>query len=89
MNRIEINVSGPTQCGKSIVLAAIDRALRDMGIQFRLSEELEQERNMGHPDKPEDWEMEMLSKSYVVLSETNSPRQKLTCWDRQVESNET
>ena len=73
MNRIEINVSGPTQCGKSILLAAIDRTLRDMDIRFRLSEELEQDRNMGHPDKPEDWEIEMLSKSYIVLSETNIP----------------
>ena len=88
MNRIEINVSGPTQCGKSIILAAIDRTLRDMGIQFRLSEELEQERNMGNPDKPEGWEFEMLSKSYIVLSETNAPSQKLTCWDTQVESHE-
>jgi predicted AAA+ superfamily ATPase len=74
MNRIEINVSGPTQCGKSIILAVIDRALRDQGIQFRLSEELEHERNMGTPDRPEPWEREMLSKSYVVLTETNIPR---------------
>lgn len=73
MNRIEINVSGPIQCGKSIILAAIDRTLRDMGVQFRLSEELEQERNMGHPDNPEDWETAMIGKSYVVLSETTIP----------------
>jgi hypothetical protein len=74
MNRIEINVSGPTQCGKSILLAAIDRTLREMGIQFRLSPELESERNLSCPDNPASWEIEMLSRSYVVLTETNIPR---------------
>lgn len=71
MNRIEINVSGPTQCGKSIVLAAIDRALKDLGVRFTLSAELEAERRLSNPDQPADWEMEMLNSSYIVLTETN------------------
>jgi hypothetical protein len=75
MKRIEINVSGPTQSGKSIVLATIDRALRDLGVNFRLSETLEMERNMGNPDDPEPWERDALKDTYIVLTETNIPRQ--------------
>lgn len=47
MKRIEINVSGPTQSSKSIIL----------------------------PDDPEPWERDMLKDSYIVLTETNIPRQ--------------
>lgn len=74
MNRIEVNVSGPTQCGKSIVLAAIDKALRDLGVEFRLSGDLEIERNLANPDSPAEWELEILKNAYIVLTETNIPR---------------
>ena len=75
MHRIEVKVTGETGVGKTVILAAIDRALKDLGVKMILSQELEQERNMGNPDKPAQWELESLIKgSYVVLSEENIPR---------------
>ncbi|MBN3948452.1 MAG: hypothetical protein HWQ38_19140 [Nostoc sp. NMS7] len=73
-NRIEITVSGPTGSGKSIVMAAIDGALKNLGVNV-LSEDLETERNLNKPDSPSDWELKMVRDSYVVLKEVNIPRE--------------
>lgn len=51
MHRIEIVVTGETATGKSIILFAIDRAIKDLGVRLILiSPELESERNMASPD---------------------------------------
>lgn len=76
MDRIEVTVTGPTGCGKSLVLAAIDRAIRGLGTKLVLSEDLEKERRLNNPDNPPDWELESLrTKTYVVLTEKNIPRE--------------
>lgn len=75
MHRVEITVKGETATGKTIVLAAIERAIKELGVRMILSPELESERNMGNPDNPPDWEMESLRKNtYIVLNEVNIPR---------------
>lgn len=75
MHRIEIVVTGETATGKSLILATIERAIKEMGIRMILSPELEAERNMGNPDNPPDREMQSLrANTYVVLSEVNIPR---------------
>jgi hypothetical protein len=75
MHRIEVTVTGETTTGKTIILAAIDKAMKELGVRMILSPELESERNMGTPDSPPDWELESLkTNSYVVLSEINIAR---------------
>jgi phage/plasmid-associated DNA primase len=75
MHRIEVTVTGETATGKSVIVAAIEGALKELGVRAVLSPELELERQMGNPDTPAPWELESLRKnSYVVLSEVNIPR---------------
>lgn len=62
-------VTGPTQCGKSVVLARIDRVLREEFGAQTVSKDLEQERNIGNPDNPADFELQLVSKTTWVLSE--------------------
>ena len=77
MNRIEITVTGGTQSGKSVILAAIDKAIKDLGVKMILSHELESERSMGNPDAPNEDELQRLkSNTYIVLTEVNIPRSK-------------
>jgi nucleoside-triphosphatase THEP1 len=75
MHRIEVTVTGETATGKSIILAKIEQALKELGVKAILSPELELERQIGNPDTPASWELESLRQnSYVVLSEVNIPR---------------
>jgi hypothetical protein len=75
VHRIEVTVSGETQTGKSIILSAVEKAIKDLGVRAILSPELEMERRLGDPDSPADWEVESLREnSYVVLTEVNIPR---------------
>ena len=68
-NVAHVVVTGPTQCGKSLVLARIERVLREeLGAQT-VSRDLDQERNLGNPDTPADWELKMAAKTTWVLSE--------------------
>jgi energy-coupling factor transporter ATP-binding protein EcfA2 len=62
-------VTGPTQCGKSLVLARIERVLREEFGTVTVSRDLQQERNIGSPDTPADWELKMAAKTTWVLSE--------------------
>lgn len=62
-------VSCPMQCGKSLVLARIERVLREEFGAQTVSRDLEQERNLGNPDTPADWELKMAAKTTWVLSE--------------------
>lgn len=64
-----IVVTGPTQCGKSLVLARIERVLREEFGAQTVSRDLEQERRMGNPDSPADWELKMAAQTTWVLSE--------------------
>lgn len=77
MPKIEIHVpdvahvvvTGPTQCGKSLVLARIERVLREEFGAQTVSRDLEQERRIASPDSPADWELKMAAKTTWVLSE--------------------
>lgn len=68
-NLAHVIVTGPTQCGKSLVLARIERVLREEFGAQTLSRDLEKERNLGTPDDPADWELKMAAKTTWVLSE--------------------
>jgi len=68
-NVAHVIVSGPTQCGKSLVLARIERVLREEFGARTVSRDLEQERNLGTPDNPADWELKLAAKTTWVLSE--------------------
>jgi uridine kinase len=72
-NRIEVTVTGATATGKTVILAAIDRALKELGVNV-LCEELETERNLGNPDTPSESELSIVRDAYVVLKEVNIPR---------------
>ena len=62
-------VTGPTQCGKSLVLARIERVLREEFGAVTVSRDLQHERKIGNPDSPADWELNMAAKTTWVLSE--------------------
>lgn len=68
-NVAHVVVTGPPQCGKSLVLARIERVLREEFGAQTVSRDLEQERNLGNPDTPADWELKMAAKTTWVLSE--------------------
>jgi hypothetical protein len=72
MHRIQIQVTGETGIGKSIILAIIERAIKEAGIRMVLSPDLEAERKLNDPDNPPEWEMESLkNNTYVYLDEVN------------------
>jgi hypothetical protein len=71
MNRIEIQVIGATGTGKSIILALIERSIKDFGIRAVLSPDLEAERKLNDPDNPPKWEIESFKNTYIYLSEIN------------------
>lgn len=68
-NVAHVIVSGPTQCGKSLVLARIERVLREEFGAQTVSRDLEQERSLGNPDNPAGWEQKLAAKTTWVLSE--------------------
>lgn len=70
-NVAHVIVSGPTQCGKSLVLACIERILREEFGAQTVSRVLEQERNIGTPCKPAGWELKSVEKTTWVLSEAS------------------
>ena len=68
-NVAHVVVTGPTQCGKSLVLARIERMLREeLGAQT-VSRDLELERNLSRPDTPANWELKLAAETTWVLSE--------------------
>ena len=77
MAKIEINIPdvaqiiivGPAQCGKSIVLARIEKMLRKEFGASTVSSGLSNERRTANPDNPEDWESKMVGKTTWVLTE--------------------
>jgi Zn-dependent peptidase ImmA (M78 family) len=73
MKRIEISITGPTSAGKSIVMAAIAKSLRQLNANV-LAEDLEQEQKLNTPGDPQDWELESFrSDTYIVVKEANIP----------------
>jgi len=68
-NVAHIIVTGPVQCGKSIVMDRIERAIRaEFGANV-VSEDLRIERNGNDYDELADWQKEMVKKTTWVLSE--------------------
>jgi len=64
-----IVITGPIQCGKSIVMDRIEKALRaEFGANV-VSEDLRIERNGNDYDKLADWQRDMVKKTTWVLSE--------------------
>ena len=65
-----IVVTGPTQCGKTIVMDRIEKALRDeFGVNV-VSEDLRIERNGNDLNKLQEWELQMVKKTTWVLTES-------------------
>jgi len=66
-----IVISGPTQCGKSIVMDTIEKALKSEFGANVVSEDLRIERNANDYESMEDWQKKMVAKTTWVLSEAN------------------
>jgi predicted AAA+ superfamily ATPase len=68
-NVAHIIVTGPTQCGKSIVMDRIEKALRaEFGANV-VSEDLRIERNGNNYDDLADWQKKMVKNTIWLLSE--------------------
>ena len=68
-NVAHIVVIGPTQCGKSIVMDRIEKALRiEFGANV-VSEDLRIERNGNNYNELDQWQKDMVKKTTWVLSE--------------------
>ncbi len=69
-NVAHVVITGPTQCGKSIVMDRIEKALRaEFGANV-VSEDLRIERNGNDYDELSDWQKDMVKKTTWVLSES-------------------
>lgn len=69
-NVAHVVITGPTQCGKSIVMDRIDKALRaEFGANV-VSEDLRIERNGSDYDELDQWQKDMVKKTTWVLSES-------------------
>ena len=69
-NVAHIVVTGPTQCGKSIVMDRIEKAVRaEFGANV-VSEDLRIERNVNDYDNLDDWQSKMVTQTTWVLSES-------------------
>jgi len=69
-NVAHIVITGPTQCGKSIVMDRIEKALMaEFGANV-VSEDLRVERNGVDYDKLTDWQKSLVRKTTWVLCET-------------------
>lgn len=69
-NVAHIVITGPLQCGKSIVMDRIEKALRDEFGANVVSEDLRIERNGNDYDELADWQKDMVKKTTWVLSES-------------------
>tara|TARA_R110000751_G_scaffold246682_2_gene346567 strand:- start:43 stop:279 length:237 start_codon:yes stop_codon:yes gene_type:complete len=64
-----IVVTGPTQCGKSIVMDRIEKMLKaDFGATV-ISRDLAKERKLGNMDELADWEVKMVKDTTWILYE--------------------
>lgn len=78
MAKVEINipnvahivVTGPTQCGKSIVMDKIEKLLRNEFGANVVSEDLRIERNGNDYDHLDEWQKDMVGKTTWVLIES-------------------
>ena len=68
-NVAHIVITGPTQCGKSIVMDRIDKALRSEFSANVVSDDLRVERNGNNYDELDDWQRDLVKKTTWVLSE--------------------
>ena len=68
-----IVVTGPTQCGKTIIMDRIEKALKKEFGANVISPDLDAERNGSNLEALDDWEKEMVGKTTWVLSEVNRP----------------
>lgn len=74
LDTAQIIVVGPTRCGKSAVMAAIERALLDTFRTQVASLDLVIERGLSQPDKPSPEDVDSIRKTVWVLREVNIPR---------------
>lgn len=74
MRKISVTVEGFTGTGKTAILFIIEKALKNAGLRLILSDKLEQERNLGHPEtmSPEDL-TKLAENVYIELVEKNVP----------------
>ena len=69
-NVAHIVVTGPTQCGKSIVMDRIEKVLRaEFGANV-VCEDLLSERSVNDYDQLDDWEKKMVAQTTWVMSES-------------------
>ncbi len=65
-----IGVTGPVQCGKSIVMARLKEVLEtEFGATVVVNEELKREFNQSSYDNLEDWQKHMVGRTVWVLAE--------------------
>lgn len=69
-----IRISGPTQCGKTLVAAVVERVLRQAFGATVIAEDLEAARRLGNPDFPKEWERQMVAETLWRIEEVNMPR---------------
>lgn len=68
-NVAHVVITGPTQCGKSIVMDRIEKALKaEFGANV-VSDDLRIERNGNNYDELDQWQKDMVKKTTWVLSE--------------------
>jgi len=68
-NVAHIVVTGPTQCGKSIVMDRIEKAIKSEFGANVVSEDLRIERNGNDYDQLADWQKKMVAETTWVMSE--------------------
>lgn len=68
-NVAHIIVTGPTQCGKSIVMDRIEKALFTEFGSNVVSNDLRVERNGNNLDQLEQWQKDMVASTTWVISE--------------------
>ena len=61
--------SGPTQCGNSIVMDTIEKALKAKFGANVVSEDMRIERNASDYESLQDWQKKMVAKTTWVMSE--------------------
>lgn len=67
-----ITVTGPTQCGKSIVIDRIKRMLESELGAVVVSRDWEKERQLGSMDKLDDWEARLVKDTIWCIQEGES-----------------